>query len=63
MSDLNTGMVEKYRNDFLKEVEANVEQGDWVKMCNAVWCVLRLMSPGGRLGSSTTRIIYDDSCR
>jgi len=33
MSDLNTGMVEKYRNDFLKEVEANVEQGDWVKMC------------------------------
>ena len=33
MSDLNKGMVEKYRNDFLKEVEANVEQGDWVKMC------------------------------
>ena len=33
MSDLNTGMVEKYRNDFLKEVEANVEEGDWVKMC------------------------------
>jgi quinone-modifying oxidoreductase subunit QmoC len=26
-------MVEKYRNDFLKEVEANVEMGDWVKMC------------------------------
>jgi len=33
MSDLNTGMVEKYRNNFLKEVEANVEEGDWVKMC------------------------------
>ena len=33
MSELNTGMVEKYRNDFLKEVEANVEEGDWVKMC------------------------------
>jgi quinone-modifying oxidoreductase subunit QmoC len=26
-------MVEKYRNSFLKEVEANVEEGDWVKMC------------------------------
>ncbi len=23
----------KYRNDFLKEVEANVEEGEWVKMC------------------------------
>jgi len=33
MSELNTGMVEKYRNNFLKEVEANVEEGDWVKMC------------------------------
>jgi len=33
MSDLNTKMVEKYRNDFLKEVEANVEEGEWVKMC------------------------------
>ncbi len=33
MSDENTAMVEKYRNDFLKEVEANVEGGDWVKMC------------------------------
>lgn len=29
----NQAMVEKYRNDFLKEVEANVEEGDWVKMC------------------------------
>ncbi len=33
MSDMNTAMVEKYRNDFLKEVEANVEEGHWVKMC------------------------------
>ena len=33
MSDLNKVMVEKYRNDFLKEVEANVEEGNWVKMC------------------------------
>jgi len=33
MSDMNTSMVEKYRNNFLKEVEANVEEGDWVKMC------------------------------
>ena len=33
MTNLNTAMVEKYRNDFLKEVEANVEEGNWAKMC------------------------------
>lgn len=33
MSDLNQNMIEKYRNSFLKEVEANVEEGEWVKMC------------------------------
>ncbi len=33
MSDLNTAMTAKYRNNFLKEVEANVEEGEWVKMC------------------------------
>ncbi len=33
MSDMNTAMVEKYRNSFLSEVEANVEEGEWVKMC------------------------------
>ncbi len=33
MSDMNNQMVEKYRNNFLKEVEANVEEGHWVKMC------------------------------
>ena len=33
MSNLNTAMIEKYRNSFLHEVEANVEEGDWVKMC------------------------------
>jgi len=33
MSDLNQAMIEKYRNNFLKEVSANVEEGDWVKMC------------------------------
>ena len=26
-------MVEKYHNNFVKEVEANVEGGEWVKMC------------------------------
>nr|VFK51150.1 MAG: quinone-modifying oxidoreductase subunit QmoC [Candidatus Kentron sp. TUN]VFK51346.1 MAG: quinone-modifying oxidoreductase subunit QmoC [Candidatus Kentron sp. TUN]VFK54473.1 MAG: quinone-modifying oxidoreductase subunit QmoC [Candidatus Kentron sp. TUN] len=26
-------MTERYRNNFLKEVEANVEEGGWVKMC------------------------------
>ena len=25
--------IEKYRNNFLKEVEENVEEGHWVKMC------------------------------
>jgi quinone-modifying oxidoreductase subunit QmoC len=33
MSDMNTAMVEKYRSSFLREVEANVEEGEWVKMC------------------------------
>ncbi len=33
MSNLNQSMVEKYRNDFLNEVRANVEEGDWVNMC------------------------------
>lgn len=33
MSDLNQNMIEKYRNSFLREVEANVEEGEWVKMC------------------------------
>lgn len=33
MMSVNTAMVEKYRNNFLNEVEANVEQGEWVKMC------------------------------
>jgi quinone-modifying oxidoreductase subunit QmoC len=30
---LNNALVEKYRNNFLKEVQDNVEEGDWVKMC------------------------------
>jgi quinone-modifying oxidoreductase subunit QmoC len=29
----NVEMIEAYRNNFLKEVEANVEEGEWVKMC------------------------------
>ncbi len=33
MSDLNTAMIEKYRTNFLTEVEANVEEDEWVKMC------------------------------
>ncbi len=33
MSDLHTAMIEKYRNSFLREVEANVAKGEWVKMC------------------------------
>ena len=33
MSDLNVKMVEHYRGSFLQEVEDNVEDGEWVKMC------------------------------
>jgi quinone-modifying oxidoreductase subunit QmoC len=33
MSDLNQQAIERYRSNFLKEVEANVEEGHWVKMC------------------------------
>jgi quinone-modifying oxidoreductase subunit QmoC len=33
MSAYNQNMIEKYRGNFLKEVEGNVEEGDWVKMC------------------------------
>lgn len=33
MTELNKAMVERYHNSFLKEVEANVEEGDWVRMC------------------------------
>ena len=33
MSQVNATKVEKYRNQFLREVEANVEEGQWVKMC------------------------------
>jgi quinone-modifying oxidoreductase subunit QmoC len=33
MNDLNQAMVERYRANFLTEVEANVEEGEWVKMC------------------------------
>ena len=30
---MSTAKIEAYRNTFLKEVEANVEEGSWVKMC------------------------------
>ncbi|MGD2082798.1 MAG: 4Fe-4S dicluster domain-containing protein [Chromatiales bacterium] len=33
MSEMNRATTGKYRNDFLREVEANVEEGEWVKMC------------------------------
>ncbi|HEX9181134.1 MAG TPA: 4Fe-4S dicluster domain-containing protein [Burkholderiales bacterium] len=33
MSDLNEQAVERYRNSFLREVEENIEEGHWVKMC------------------------------
>ena len=33
MSDLNEQAVARYRNAFLREVEDNVEGGEWVKMC------------------------------
>lgn len=33
MNDLNTQAVARYHNDFLREVEERVEDGEWVKMC------------------------------
>jgi quinone-modifying oxidoreductase subunit QmoC len=33
MSELNQKAVAKYQNNFLKEVEDRVEDGEWVKMC------------------------------
>lgn len=33
LSDANTNATLRYRNNFLKEVEENVEDGEWVKMC------------------------------
>jgi quinone-modifying oxidoreductase subunit QmoC len=33
MSDLSEQALARYRNSFLREVEANVEEGHWVKMC------------------------------
>jgi len=43
MTDANTAMVEKYRNSFLKEVEANVEEGDWVRCACSVECAQALV--------------------
>jgi quinone-modifying oxidoreductase, subunit QmoC len=33
MSDANSQALERYRGNFLKEVEDRVEEGHWVKMC------------------------------
>ncbi len=33
MDDINRQLIEHYRSSFLAEVEANVEEGEWVKMC------------------------------
>jgi quinone-modifying oxidoreductase subunit QmoC len=33
MTTANRTAIAKYKNDFLREVEANVEEGRWVRMC------------------------------
>jgi len=33
MSELNQQAVARYQNNFLREVEERVEEGEWVKMC------------------------------
>ena len=33
MADLNQQVLERYRSNFLREVEERVEEGHWVKMC------------------------------
>ena len=35
----NSAALERYRNNFLREVEANVEEGHMVKMCMQCRCV------------------------
>ena len=53
MSDMNTAMIEKYRNSFLSEVEANVEEGEWVKMC--MQCGVCGLVPAGHAWEHTRR--------
>ena len=33
MSDMNTQMADRYKNNFLREIEEQAEMGEWVKMC------------------------------
>ena len=33
MSDLNQQMADRYRNNFLREIEEQAEMGEWVKQC------------------------------
>ncbi|NIR30884.1 MAG: 4Fe-4S dicluster domain-containing protein [Gammaproteobacteria bacterium] len=33
MADLDKAAIEHYRNSFLREVEQQVEEGEWIKMC------------------------------
>jgi quinone-modifying oxidoreductase subunit QmoC len=33
VADPSAAAIERYRNDFLREVEERVEEGEWVKMC------------------------------
>jgi quinone-modifying oxidoreductase subunit QmoC len=37
MNDLNVKAIDQYRNSFLREVEENVDEGQWVKMCMQCW--------------------------
>ena len=50
MTTANTQAIERYRNNFLKEVEANVEEGHMVKMINEYVAQLNEMGPSPMKG-------------
>ena len=56
-----SNQINKYRNSFLKEVEANVEEGEWVKMC--MQCgVCAGSCPLGDAWEHTPQKIFNDRC-
>ena len=44
MNDLSQQAISRYQNNFLREVEAEVEEGEWVRMC--MQCGVRMVRSG-----------------
>src|SRR3569833_2645753 len=61
----NTALAEKYRNNFLKEIEEQVEMGDWVKMCMQCGVCSGSCPPNFPvgLGAPAAGTLHDDPCR